>query len=164
MLSDKKSSHELEALKRKERLLQLKRKRLNENTGEGSSEDQNENSQSSSRPIFRSYNPTDESLRSEKLPAIKPIELIEEISKQIDSTKEAIIVDEIDLTSLAPRKQNWDLKKDLNRRLEKFERKTQRAIIDLIRERLSSGKADLLLTAVNASVECEQNAHLSDED
>ena len=38
-----------------------------------------------------------------------------------------------DLAKLAPKKPNWDLKRDLERKLEKLERKTQIAIGDLIR-------------------------------
>jgi len=38
-----------------------------------------------------------------------------------------------DLNVLAPRKQDWDLKRDLNKKLERLERRTQRAILELIR-------------------------------
>ena len=41
-----------------------------------------------------------------------------------------------DFTNLAPRKPDWDLKRDIGPKLEKLERKTQRAIAELIRERL----------------------------
>ncbi len=38
-----------------------------------------------------------------------------------------------DLTTLAPRKVDWDLKRDVSKRMEKLERRTQRAIAQLIR-------------------------------
>ena len=39
-----------------------------------------------------------------------------------------------DLINLAPRKPDWDLKRDVAKKLEKLERRTQRAIAQLIRE------------------------------
>ena len=39
-----------------------------------------------------------------------------------------------DLTNLAPRKPDWDLKRDCAKKLEKLEKRTQRAIAELIRE------------------------------
>ena len=39
-----------------------------------------------------------------------------------------------DLTTLAPRKPDWDLKRDVSKKLEKLDRRTQRAIAELIRE------------------------------
>ena len=40
------------------------------------------------------------------------------------------------LTNLAPRKVDWDLKRDISKKLEKLERRTQRAIVELIRKEL----------------------------
>jgi len=37
-----------------------------------------------------------------------------------------------DLVKLAPRKPDWDLKRDVTKKLEKLERRTQRAIAELI--------------------------------
>ena len=42
----------------------------------------------------------------------------------------------IDLASLAPKKPDWDLKRDVNKKLEKLDRRTQKAIVHLIRDRL----------------------------
>ena len=39
-----------------------------------------------------------------------------------------------DLINLAPRKPDWDLKRDVAKKLEKLERRTQRAIAQLIRK------------------------------
>jgi coiled-coil domain-containing protein 12 len=41
-----------------------------------------------------------------------------------------------DLVDVAPKKPNWDLKRDVQKKLDKLERKTQRAIIELLKERL----------------------------
>jgi len=37
-----------------------------------------------------------------------------------------------------PRKANWDLKRDVEKKLEKLERKTQRAVLDLIQQKLAA--------------------------
>lgn len=88
-----------------------------------------------------------------------------------------------DLTKLQPRKIDWDLKRDITPKLQKLERRTQRAIAELIRnlmlflcyllymflkinflgERLAAGKADDdLLTAVNAGA--QPTAAFDDDD
>jgi coiled-coil domain-containing protein 12 len=49
----------------------------------------------------------------------------------------------VDLIDLAPRKPNWDLKRDLDIKLAKLERRTDLAIAMIIRERLrESGNAE----------------------
>ncbi|KXS11626.1 hypothetical protein M427DRAFT_60485 [Gonapodya prolifera JEL478] len=45
---------------------------------------------------------------------------------------------EVDIFNLAPRKANWDLKRDLQKKRAKLERKTQSSIADIIRNRLST--------------------------
>ena len=41
---------------------------------------------------------------------------------------ENVVIDELDFTSLAPRKPDWDLKRDVAPKLDKLERRTQKAI------------------------------------
>mmetsp|Transcript_57945 Transcript_57945/g.172934 ORF Transcript_57945/g.172934 Transcript_57945/m.172934 type:complete len:206 (-) Transcript_57945:107-724(-) len=41
-----------------------------------------------------------------------------------------------DLVAMAPKKVNWDLKRDVKGKIDKLERRTQRAIVELLRERL----------------------------
>ena len=48
-----------------------------------------------------------------------------------------------DLTTLAPRKPDWDLKRDVASKLERLDRRTQHAIAELIRDRIQAGHADL---------------------
>jgi coiled-coil domain-containing protein 12 len=38
------------------------------------------------------------------------------------------------LVNVAPKKANWDLKRDIEKRLEKLERRTQRAIVEIMQE------------------------------
>lgn len=58
-------------------------------------------------------------------------------------------MDQLDVTSLAPRKPDWDLKRDITKKMEKLGRQTQRAMAELIRDRLNERKDDLA-TIVNA--------------
>eukprot|EP00038_Savillea_parva_P001109 m.101466 g.101466 ORF g.101466 m.101466 type:complete len:101 (+) comp10392_c0_seq2:388-690(+) len=49
--------------------------------------------------------------------------------------------EDVDLLNLAPQKIDWDLKRDIAPKLEKLERRTQRAIAEIINERLASEKS-----------------------
>lgn len=40
------------------------------------------------------------------------------------------------ITSMAPKKSNWDLKRDIGDKLAKLEKRTQKALVDLLKERL----------------------------
>lgn len=61
--------------------------------------------------------------------------------------KEPLEVKDIDISNLAPRKVDFDLKRAINKKLQKLEKRTQKAISELIRERLN--KQDDLLEQVN---------------
>uniref|UniRef100_A0A1L8DI06 Putative cwf18 pre-mrna splicing factor n=1 Tax=Nyssomyia neivai TaxID=330878 RepID=A0A1L8DI06_9DIPT len=132
------------ALKRKERLQSLKRK-ANNNFPEV------ENS-TESKKIFRNYESHDLQISTQKA---EPGCVEAEVRIQLDSMTIPIVIDEIDIANLAPRKPDWDLKRDVTKKLEFLERKTQKAIAELIRERLRTGKdpEDFLLQAVNAAAE-----------
>ena len=56
-------------------------------------------------------------------------------------------MEELDFMNLAPRKPDWDLKRDIAPKLAKLERRTARAIGEIIRERL---KEEDLANAVTA--------------
>ena len=74
--------------------------------------------------------------------------------------KEYLITKKIyfqDFTNLAPKKPDWDLKRDIGPKLEKLEKRTQKAIAELIRERL---KEEDLAKAVAAGT----SAALADGD
>jgi len=98
---------------------------------------------------FRNYAPKDEQLKTKKLEKIKPTDVTEEISEHLEKAKPDKLFEEVDLATLAPRKPDWDLKRDLAKKLDKLEKRTQKAIIELIRERLQDGEDDLA-SAVNA--------------
>ena len=46
------------------------------------------------------------------------------------------VLEDLDFMNLAPRKPDWDLKRDIAKKLEKLEKRTSRAIGEIIRERL----------------------------
>lgn len=78
-----------------------------------------------------------------------------------------MIIDEIDIANLAPRKPDWDLKRDVSKKLEKLEKRTQRAIAELIRDRLKNNQQDSnMLQAVNvgSAITASSSATQSNEE
>ncbi|KAK4008407.1 coiled-coil domain-containing protein 12 [Daphnia magna] len=139
---------ENEALKRKKRIEALRQlKEQQEQTRQSSTESQQ---QSLPRPVFRSYRPLDEELKKSSVPLAEPEEVDQNITKELGRAGEPPVLEEIDLVNLAPRKPDWDLKRDVAKKLAKLEKRTQRAIAVLIRERLIETKQDDLAAAVNA--------------
>ncbi|GFY73106.1 coiled-coil domain-containing protein 12 [Trichonephila inaurata madagascariensis] len=147
-----------EAHKRRERLKNL-RNRITENQN---GEDDNME-EALPKPIFRNYTPLDEDLRLNQLPKPKPESVETEVQNQLEAAKPEPLIEEVDLTTLAPRKPDWDLKRDVAKKLEKLERRTQKAIAELIRERLKSSEDDLA-EAVNLQAEINNRNVDSDED
>ncbi|XP_003384885.1 PREDICTED: coiled-coil domain-containing protein 12-like [Amphimedon queenslandica] len=84
---------------------------------------------------FRNYNPHTEDLKEKKLKRTMPESIENQVSEQIEAGGHSQ-VEEVNLSNLAPKKANWDLKRDTASKLEILERRTQKAIIELIRERL----------------------------
>ncbi|OTF82373.1 cwf18 pre-mRNA splicing factor-like protein [Euroglyphus maynei] len=113
-------SMEEEALKRKQRLDELRNKRKNSETNSSNS---NAKSQIQlPKPKFRNYNPSDKNLQENLLPKSRPENGMNELLSKII----------IDLTKLAPKKIDWDLKRNIAKKMDKLERKTQIAIAELI--------------------------------
>ena len=101
------------------------------------------------------------------LPKPNLIEIENAIKEQLASGKpEPLIEKEIDLTTLAPQKIDWDLKRDVEKRLRLLEKRTQRAIVDIIKERLKSQKnADLAeLVSVGAARNDKSKNNKSEDD
>ncbi|XP_022192090.1 LOW QUALITY PROTEIN: coiled-coil domain-containing protein 12 [Nilaparvata lugens] len=134
---EKIGSLEDEALKRKERLKALKRKQEDSKGG-----DDLKPSQPLPKPKFRSYVPVDDTLKESSLPAAKPGNVEEEVKDQLQAANTRVVIEELDLSNLAPRKPDWDLKRDVAKKLERLEKRTQRAIAELIRDRLKKGQED----------------------
>ncbi|XP_057600662.1 coiled-coil domain-containing protein 12-like [Hippopotamus amphibius kiboko] len=109
---------------------------------------------------LRNYVPEDEDLKKRRVPQAKPVAVEEKVKEQLEAAKPEPVIEEVDLANLAPRKPDWDLKRDVAKKLEKLEKRTQRAIAELIRERLK-GQEDNLASAV-ANTTPEQEADDSD--
>lgn len=143
-------SLEEQALKRKQFLMQLRSKKQEKDAGFT-----NSTSTAAEKPnlplpadisLIHSNEPDGEKDTTE----LANTDVISKITNEIDTLKTPIIIEEIDLQNLAPRKPDWDLKRDVAKKLEILERRTQRAIAEIIRERLRSNEGQVDLQAVNA--------------
>ena len=99
------------------------------------------------RPVFRSYQPESDILKEDAIPEATPGDVSEHVKEEIEKENQGLVINELDFVSLAPRKPDWDLKRDVAPKLDKLERRTQKAIAELIRERL---KEEDLANAVTA--------------
>ncbi|XP_012283412.1 coiled-coil domain-containing protein 12 [Orussus abietinus] len=144
-MTEKIGSLEEEALKRKERLQALKRK------NEESKENKNEESPNLPKPKFRSYRPQDDGLKDRVIEDAKVGNVEAEVQDQLSAANSKVVIEELDISNLAPRKPDWDLKRDVAKKLEKLERRTQKAIAELIRTRLKQGQYDLASIVTMAS-------------
>jgi coiled-coil domain-containing protein 12 len=84
---------------------------------------------------FRNYNPIDKKLRVHRMKKVARQDqtwLMGELKEVL-----ACAVKNVDDESLtvAPKKANWDLKRDLKPRLEILQKKTERAVLEMIREK-----------------------------
>lgn len=85
---------------------------------------------------FRNYVPRDGDLASLKVTATTAPALAVpsgEGRETVALTLEPNVGD-VDPSTIAPRRANWDLKRDVARRLEKLEKRTRRALVDIARE------------------------------
>ncbi|CAH3123732.1 coiled-coil domain-containing protein 12 [Pocillopora verrucosa] len=158
-------SLEEEALRRRERLKAMRIKsglpEQQTSTDSDSTRGEKRSLEESSQLIpptrlikFRNYLPRDETLKEKKIPNTKPLSVEDEVQEHLEKAKADKVIEEVDLANLAPRKPDWDLKRDVAKKLEKLEKRTQRAIVELIRDRLQQGED--LAAAVNAAAS-EQN-------
>ncbi|KAI8380331.1 mRNA splicing factor [Blakeslea trispora] len=145
-----------EAQKRKERLAALRKRKLGDEASLGRTSEETEKTL-----IFRSYTPNDEQLQ-QFVETATPNDIQSTIETETkDMTKETLAEaaekqkEEVDLFNLAPKKPNWDLKRDVEKKLEKLERRTQRAIYEIIRQNLEKDK-DANLVDILANAEAQQ--------
>lgn len=146
-------SLEEQALKRKERLKNLKR-RAQIKDSESSTNPANGEKQKFSLPLpaVLADSGANESTADVEMTelVLKNDDVISKISTEVEALKTPIVIDEIDIQNLAPRKPDWDLKRDVSKKLDILERRTQRAIAELIRDRLQKNRGNVDLQAVNA--------------
>ncbi|CAF3098498.1 unnamed protein product [Rotaria sp. Silwood2] len=152
------------ARKRKERLAQWKLKKQNqttkrkeyeddENENENENESDNKNNKDKDleeeiiefpKPIFRNYKPNDSANVSGAIVLPKPklidvkLMIEDQVKNRSNENDNSVIgvTEDVDLLSLAPRKPDWDLKRDVEKKLKRLEKRTTRAIAELTRQRL----------------------------
>ncbi|XP_017076268.1 coiled-coil domain-containing protein 12 [Drosophila eugracilis] len=134
-----------ESLKRKERLQKLREQ------AQSKGGDATESNEKLPKPIFRSYKPQNENTDGEVLPQEPTGNIETAVEDQLSLLQQPMVIDEIDITNLAPRKPDWDLKRDASKKLERLERRTQKAIAELIRERLKLNQIEDISQAVNVA-------------
>jgi coiled-coil domain-containing protein 12 len=139
-MTDKLNTLEEKAHKRQERLKSLKRKRDDKSNNEASGV--GDDAKSLPTPRFRSYKPQDKSLSEHTVEKNDTTDVKTEVKELLDLAKNEMVIDQLDISSLAPRQPDWDLKRDAEKKLEKLGRRTQKAMAELIRERLKA-KQDL---------------------
>lgn len=96
---------------------------------------------------FRNYAPNNESLKQQKEedenegepePKRAKTEEKSALEQAVERAQKeaAAVVAEGDVTRMGPKKVNADLKRDIEGKMDKLERRTQRAIVSLLKERL----------------------------
>ncbi|XP_071502403.1 coiled-coil domain-containing protein 12-like [Diadema antillarum] len=130
-----------QALKRKERLKNLRKKQVREDDEDDASQAKRKaevldesNGDEVKKPVFKNYKPEDDTLQEHVLPKQDVPKVEEQVQDQLKAAVAKPVVEEVDISNLAPRKPDWDLKRDVAKKLEKLERRTHRAIAELIRK------------------------------
>ncbi|PAA86720.1 hypothetical protein BOX15_Mlig008105g1, partial [Macrostomum lignano] len=147
-----------EAMRRKERLQRLRQRQLNpESAATVESVDTPAGIPVAPPvlPVFRNYKAETDHLAAGHLPAPDLVDVESRLGDQLKAAEpKPLLTADSDITAIAPKKPDWDLKRGAERRLAKLERRTQRAIAELLRERLKQQKdPESLVTAVNAAAD-----------
>jgi len=114
--------------------------------GEGNGENNKEEVQHTGIK-FRNYAPYDNSLKKLRMkkPSVPPV--VDEINNKLkDAEKNA---DKVSVLALAPKKPNFDLKRDADKKLKKLEKKTNQAIYEILRDKLEAEQNVDLAAAVD---------------
>eukprot|EP00658_Telonema_sp_P-2_P012183 TRINITY_DN14640_c0_g1_i3.p1 TRINITY_DN14640_c0_g1~~TRINITY_DN14640_c0_g1_i3.p1 ORF type:complete len:146 (-),score=34.60 TRINITY_DN14640_c0_g1_i3:454-891(-) len=86
---------------------------------------------------FRNYRPSNTTLNTACLPTVVAPQLNKEILEmclqQVQENEQTV---KDGVLSIQPRKQNWDLKRDVQKKLDKLRKRTDRAVLELVREKL----------------------------
>ncbi|KAI7882946.1 mRNA splicing factor [Lichtheimia hyalospora FSU 10163] len=155
---------EEEARKRKERLSALRKRKVDgENNAESRLTMRNRTL------AFKSYTPNDENLK-QHVNIATPDDVGETVESETKNfTKDALAEaavkekEEVDLFNLQPKKPNWDLKRDVEKKLERLDRRTQKAVLELIRQRLSN-ETDKTAHLAEAVANAEKQQQLEKDD
>ncbi|EMD38065.1 hypothetical protein CERSUDRAFT_113210 [Gelatoporia subvermispora B] len=134
---------------RKARLIALRKRKAGEAVEEGVGEE--------SVIRHRLFDPETRTLKKHG----EDVEMQDTVEKKVEGLAEQIIAEDaqrraqdLDLFNIAPKRPNWDLKREMDKKLAKLERRTQEAIHTLIRQRLAAhaqkGQSDDIVGAMRA--------------
>ncbi|KAJ3712264.1 mRNA splicing factor [Lentinula raphanica] len=146
---------------RKARLLELKKRK--ENRYE---------EQIATQGIIKNRNFDPESRTLKKHAGSEDVEMdtvekkVEGLAEQVIAEDEEKRAEDLNVFNIAPKRPNWDLKRETDKKLAKLERKTQEAIHTLIRQRLAAqkGESDDIVGAMRAQERAQDQEDLSDEE
>ncbi|XP_064104426.1 coiled-coil domain-containing protein 12-like [Macrobrachium nipponense] len=161
-----------EAVKRRQRLLALKKRRNKGNAPDdgdsqekGEGQEEEDESLPPTQVLFRNYKPKSDNLEEAVLPSVEPADVENLVREQIEDGEKAKEEVQVEISNLAPKKITFDLKRGIQAQLDKLDRRTDKAIAELIRQRLKEGKQQDFLIAVNAGAQVNRRAGFdSDED
>ncbi|KAL3101992.1 hypothetical protein niasHS_003401 [Heterodera schachtii] len=149
---------EQNAMVRRQRLLEFRTqfvKKAQQQNGEKGPNDDGEAMEEPISLFFRSYKPSKKAEEAPDVPNLggthKELDTLEKhIPDQLEASEDTKMRDELDLKTLAPRKVDWDLRRGVQEKLDKLERRTKKAINQLIRQRVNEGAEDQLAAAVDS--------------
>ncbi|KAI7951441.1 hypothetical protein MJO28_007125 [Puccinia striiformis f. sp. tritici] len=132
-----------QTLSRKEKLNELRKRKLNTNQNGADQSNSNEDQDKAKKREFkfRNYDPIIQGpKRHDPVEHSKETveETVKDLMEQVKQNDEVIRSSELDLTKIQPKKPNWDLKRDLTKKLSKLEPITQAAFATLIRKRMQA--------------------------
>ncbi|KAL2994425.1 hypothetical protein AAZX31_10G164100 [Glycine max] len=132
-MGSEEDSIEQSVASRRERLLALRAAQelssVPEPEPNGNKDDDNEEDQEPQEMKFRNYVPHDKNLQEGKLaPAVLPKfeDPVDDVPPPEPEAKEDPFL------NIAPKKPNWDLRRDVQKKLDKLEKRTQKALYQLM--------------------------------
>ncbi|CDU24285.1 probable coiled-coil domain-containing protein 12 (CCDC12) [Sporisorium scitamineum] len=163
---------------RKQKLELLRQRRAAEQSGTALPTTSNDASLLIKRH-FRNYDPITGQMKR----FTSARDLPDTVEKDVDGLQQQTIAEDerkrqedLDLNNIAPKRPNWDLKRDLEKRLKKLERRDKEAVIILIRQRIqaqqkaagldvnSADRNEANITGLSAEIAATATADLDRDD
>eukprot|EP01104_Vermistella_antarctica_P020993 TRINITY_DN9243_c0_g1_i1.p1 TRINITY_DN9243_c0_g1~~TRINITY_DN9243_c0_g1_i1.p1 ORF type:complete len:104 (-),score=38.43 TRINITY_DN9243_c0_g1_i1:52-363(-) len=88
--------------------------------------------------VFRNYAPIGDELKEFVVEPPKQSDIVAEVTRKLAQVMTQEFESQQDIINLAPKKPNWDLKRDVGRKLERVDVRTQQALIKLIQEKVDA--------------------------
>ncbi|KAK6646183.1 hypothetical protein PHAVU_L006301 [Phaseolus vulgaris] len=129
-MGSEEDSIEQSVASRRERLLALRAAQELSSAPEPKDDDDGEEEDQQQEMKFRNYVPHDKNLQEGKLaPAVLP-----KFEDPVDVPPPEPQVQEDPFLNIAPKKPNWDLRRDVQKKFDKLEKRTQKALYQLMVE------------------------------